>query len=543
MIQDLFNQYDKPEFQLFKQVAEYAASLGYQSNLQTNYGGCLTSDESHGPLIEASLNIQHPDLFRAFLYGHSIEDEDEPPGPMPDPTEYKVHAAPFLLILSNENEKSSPPIGNRSQASFRTLDEAKARIAEWLEYVESKRGKPYVVTREELADPELQSRLLERYKRPGIQEPPSVQMRAVSFPGLEAPEVVVLSEAVSNWSNQSQWSTDGLEAVFHSQTRHGHSLRHEFERPSEFNDLTSEEEAEKAAELVKGALERVILSRDDAFTVQYVIFQLVSSTDGVTNIGFAELLDLNGKTRAGKDARMAEAQRLADVFRLLSRFKVCGTRTWKDQKTGKNQPIVSNAPILNFEGSFYPSRTLPGMRSPHKTPPLGFTFTDSTITKEFRKDPSLCCYLGNLVSVAKIPSGKPSGDWAKSISLAIAELARVNAKNGGSQLNLSRGTLLLRFQPIKDPVEILESSDPGRAKTYFIEAMKYLRTTGMIESWTEPQANTNRKSWTRIWLDETVEITLAGTWASQASSIQANYAKRKSLRDGKKASKNCGNPS
>ena len=529
MIQDLFNQFEKPEFAFYKQIAEYAASLGYQSNLQTNYGNCVTSDESHGPLTFASLNIQHPSLFRAFLYGHSIEDENEPPGPMPDLTEFKVHATPFFLFLSNENQESSPPAGIHSQAFVRTLDEAKTAIAEWLEYVESKRGKPYVVTREELADPELQSRLLERYKRPGIQEPPSVQMRAGPHPSLAAPEVVVLSEAVSNWNNQSQWDTNGLDAIFHSQTRTGHSVRREFERPPAFNDLTIEEEAKASADLVKGGLARNDPSRDDAFTIQYVIFRLTNSPEGAADIGFTELLDLHGKTKAGKDARMTEAQGLDDLFRLLSRLKVCGTRRWKDPKTGQDRAIVSNAPILNFEGSFYPSGTLPEMRSPYKTPPLGFTFTDSTITKEFRKDPSLCCSFGNLLSVAQIPSGKPSGDWAKSIGLAIAELARTNAKNGGRQVKLSRGTLLLRYRPLTDPETILCSSHPGHAKKYFKEAMKYLVEKGMIESWSEPQAKLNRQGWTSAWLDEKVEITLAGEFASQAQSIQARNAGRKPL--------------
>jgi hypothetical protein len=262
-------------------------------------------------------------------------------------------------------------------------------------------------------------------------------------------------------------------------------------------------------------VDRYTGSRDEGLIALYVLSRITNSEDGSVRIGFAELLHLEGKTRLGQREREERARAYDAVFRIFAAWKPVGVRNWYDPVTRKSRVIHEPAPLLVYQGPFYDQNPLPGMYSY----PLGFTFTDSTTTKEYRKDPTRCHAFGVLKALAEIPAGKVAGDWAKSIGMFATAHIRRNAKHSGSTGRIKRGTLLTRYAPLNDPEAILRGNNPARAKQYWKDAISILKDQGIFAEVTEPPASSSRKGWAEKWLDETVTITLAGHWAEAADRI------------------------
>jgi hypothetical protein len=250
---------------------------------------------------------------------------------------------------------------------------------------------------------------------------------------------------------------------------------------------------------------------EDTFVMLYILARLVESPEGSVDIGFTELLDLEGKTKLGAADREARAREYDRGLRLWDSFKPVVRRTWRDPKTGKKRDIEAPTPMFLYQGPFYPGGQGPltGMYSG----PAGYTVVDSTTTKEFREDPTLCHQFGVIMHLAHIPHRKPAGEWARCMGLTAAQLVRNNAKNSGAKRNITRRELLTRHPPKTSPEEILNGKNPGRALDYWEQAIAMLKEARVIESVEEPPLPTGRKSRKDGWLDQSVTVTLAGAWA------------------------------
>ena len=63
------------------------------------------------------------------------------------------------------------------------------------------------------------------------------------------------------------------------------------------------------------------------------------------------------------------------------------------------------------------------------------------------------------------------------------------------------------FPPIPTVDDILDSHDPGRAKSYWRDAINLLKHTGMIAHYRELGTITpKRQGWAREWLDQELDI-------------------------------------
>ena len=342
------------------------------------------------------------------------------------------------------------------------------------------------------------------------------------------------------------WSPMGAWGHFVSDARTGDHVtynlpakRIEHRRPKnehgfiiEPSDIESDDPEAIQAHL-EGLLSK--LSRDALFPVAYVTMDLASSKDGVITIGlntFADLFGRKGKMSAIESDQFAQV--LHQTFEIFSSSRPWGEIPWKDED-GILRNVYHQSPIFTYLGPIYDQKPLPGMM----TRPIGFSFGSTHWTVEARKDPRLLSVVGNIKALAQIPTNQPSGDWARSMGLAIAFQARINAQNRGRVVRISRRVMLTKFPLIHekhDPVEILKGINPGYARTYWKQAIDRLKECGMVKSVVAPEAD-QRQAWKDNWMNEMIEVEMSEEWGSPLDHIQSRDIDRRKLKEAKKPKK------
>lgn len=285
-----------------------------------------------------------------------------------------------------------------------------------------------------------------------------------------------------------------------------------------------------------GLLEGVpALGPDDFFAVVYALLRLVAVThaEGQVVISADELLDLYA---GGKKRRHSAEERRALVegyYRALIKARAWtpwGYRTWINTKTKRRETIHFQSPLIGDVRLFYRGEVPPPGSG---TVADGVVVMDSAQTKMYRDDPSMLQTFGELQAIASIPTGRPSGDWARCLALAISALARMNAARVGSSLTYSRRTLLCMFRPRHDPQGYLNRPSPGRVRTFWRDAVAILKEQGIVAAIDEPPATANRQGWTVHWLDELVTVHLAGEWSARAERLLEGQKQRETEKRGR----------
>jgi hypothetical protein len=140
--------------------------------------------------------------------------------------------------------------------------------------------------------------------------------------------------------------------------------------------------------------------------------------------------------------------------------------------------------------------------------------------QQWRGNHRVLSYFGDVRKLAAIPAGKPSGAWAQAIGLALQQWWREKSSTAipaltGDDNRLTvrfvqhptRRLLLDMFPPTPTVDDILNSHDPGRAKSYWRDAITLLKQTGMIAHYRELGTVTlKRQGWAREWLDQELDI-------------------------------------
>jgi hypothetical protein len=149
----------------------------------------------------------------------------------------------------------------------------------------------------------------------------------------------------------------------------------------------------------------------------------------------------------------------------------------------------------------------------HSEPPVRVTLTAGPFLEKFRGNRQVLQDFGNVLKLARLPTGKPSGAWALSIGLTLNQLwrqgagyAQVNRANGKPNVSFkypfTRYRLLDMFRPDLARVEdVLGSQNPKRAQQYWDEAIELLTEHKVIGGYSEldklPQ---KRMGWQGYWL-------------------------------------------
>lgn len=362
--------------------------------------------------------------------------------------------------------------------------------------------------------------------------------RAEASPLINAPEFQVMADLTSNYTNREliKLALGERRAIFRrGKGRFAAILDCADQVGGAWDEpLAAQGTEEERKQATERRLEAAIwaevdhfqgVSRDDALVVMYAAARLVETEEGVVRLGFTELLDLEGKTKLGAAEREKRAREYDRIFRLWNKWKPVGQRKWKDPHTGKIRVIDEPSPLLIYQGPFYlhGQGPLTGMYDG----PDGFTFVDSTTTKDYRADPTLCHAVGVLQHLAQIPGGKVAGDWARSIGLTAVQFIRNNAKNTGGTMQIKRKTLLTRHPPNTPPDEILGGKNPKRALKYWDDAIGILKERGVIASVEEPAKDKARQAWGEEWLNQTVSVTLGGAFAIAPERVLKRTEERK----------------
>ena len=279
-------------------------------------------------------------------------------------------------------------------------------------------------------------------------------------------------------------------------------------------------------------LDEMPTTRDEAFAVLYVVASLIQSPEGTVDISRRELLSFEGvvtgergATRGVQESRDAAYQ---NAFRALSSWKIWGEREWRNPETKKKEMIRSRDPLALYTGPFWTAqKALPGLA---QELPDGYTFVDSPLTKQLRKSNPIP--FGDLTALARIPRGKVAGDWAASVGLAVLFYGRVKAHDDGDTFQVTRRTLLERFDPVNSPDELLKGKNPGRAIEYWHQAVGLLKEAGLIEGVEEPD-ETRGRGWASKWLDVKVAVKLSGIASEQAKGIRSAKERQTKARGGK----------
>jgi hypothetical protein len=196
-----------------------------------------------------------------------------------------------------------------------------------------------------------------------------------------------------------------------------------------------------------------------------------------------------------RDVAEREAMRLA-VWRwllIIEASEVTGQRKGKYHDSLTNKQLLTEfwTPFIRITGIEYEAGR--EQRTDKKDSPLRVSFVAGDTLNKYRKNAQVLSAIGDVLQIASLPSGKPTGAWARGISLALNQLWRVNAKNGHREndqtvkfsRNFTRAELLRMYRATPTVESVLESPNPRRAIEYWSGAVEKIKQLGFISHYEE----------------------------------------------------------
>jgi hypothetical protein len=220
-------------------------------------------------------------------------------------------------------------------------------------------------------------------------------------------------------------------------------------------------------------------------------------------------------------SRVERAQARHKIWRWMAVFsalQVIGKRAgrYKDPDTGEVYDLTSRSELLHISERLDAEQLSfdPGQ------PPVAITYNAGPWIQHWAGNRRVLSYFGDVRKLAAIPAGKPSGAWAQAIGMALQQWWREQSATAvpgvvGDDNHLTvrfvhkptRRQLLDMFPPTPTVDEILNSRDPGRAKTYWRDAIALLKQAGMIAHYREIGTTIQkRQGWAREWLDQELDV-------------------------------------
>lgn len=234
--------------------------------------------------------------------------------------------------------------------------------------------------------------------------------------------------------------------------------------------------------------------RTDAVLLAHVVMGHLLEDSGRFNVSMAldDLArELGWEARTAKQ-RLEHRRRLWTWLLVQQAMPVIGRRDGRwPTAGGKTIETDSTSVLFSVSARHDPARSRQTSFDPTE-PPWAVTLAPGPWLEQWRGNESVLSYYGDLRTLARIPNGKPSGAWARSIGLALHQLWRERAsrsrivrvgadKTPTVQLprRFTRSELLDLF-PVSPPQptwqEVLEDR-PQRAWEYWDEAVKLLKVS------------------------------------------------------------------
>ncbi len=271
-----------------------------------------------------------------------------------------------------------------------------------------------------------------------------------------------------------------------------------------------------------------------------------------SNVSLDSIIKLIGRDTDARRSAKAREEWRRKVWRCLVLFDsmtVYGTRpgVWKEPgsrgtKRAKMdaQTLYSRDPLIRIVGTRDTEQgTFDG-----SAPPKEVSIVPGDWLMQFHGNREFLAEMGNVLQIAQISRGKPSGAWAACAGLMLNQLWREEATRATKGHN-SRGretkTEVLKFRPftrrelLADTVRsdydvnvILD--DPKnrseRVKSYWKEAVKELKKVGVIGHYAELKGKPG-DNWREEWLDQPLDIRPVGETLENALIIHDTAAKAK----------------
>jgi hypothetical protein len=251
--------------------------------------------------------------------------------------------------------------------------------------------------------------------------------------------------------------------------------------------------------------------------------------------------------RVGIDPRSSAERTVARlkvwrILTILGAVRVVGARrrVVRDRVTGKNVQLESTDPLLSVS----PWKRVGTQETfDAGAAPLAVTLQATPWLSRWRGNRAVLQDFGNLLAISEIPIGKPSGAWARAIGWALQQVWREQATRAtyGRAGDDHRATarfqpftrrqLLEMFPPRPSVQDVLKSTNPVRAITYWDAAIAELRARGVVNHYdgSRDWAKRPRQGWAELWLDEPLDVRPSAAGVDALAAI-ATSAKRKRRR-------------
>jgi hypothetical protein len=209
------------------------------------------------------------------------------------------------------------------------------------------------------------------------------------------------------------------------------------------------------------------------------------------------------------------------VWRWLALYDACeiiGRRAgrYRDPDTRELIDLVSRDALIRITGRRLPAQ----LAFDDSAAPLEVTYAAGPWIEKFKGNRAILSYFAvDVRRVAAIPAGKTSGAWAQAIGLALhqkwreraasADVARVGEDKRTTVRvgTFTRRELLDLFPPEPTLDDVLGSSNPGRARDYWREAVGLLKQHGLIGHYRElGAAPAQRQGWQSAWLTQPLDV-------------------------------------
>ncbi len=233
-----------------------------------------------------------------------------------------------------------------------------------------------------------------------------------------------------------------------------------------------------------------------------------------TTASIDELISYIGWQPRSHQERLKMRRKIWRWMLLFDSISIHGKRPGKyqDKFNDKEVDIVSMDALIKVIGRRFVKDSFNGQT---KEIPLEITWVAGHWLEQWRGDPEILNYFGDLSKIAAIATGKASGAWAQSIGLALHQFWRERA--GSNVFDIAKRNQLTNTKKLFTRIELLslfrcepwvesllKSDKPIRAKHYWQEAIRKLKfEAGIIGYYKEldPVPNT-RKAWRDVWFKE-----------------------------------------
>jgi len=264
-------------------------------------------------------------------------------------------------------------------------------------------------------------------------------------------------------------------------------------------------------------------------------------------------LGLSDQAKRSKLARIEVRRRIWRTMCFFEGLRSIGKRpgkgNWRDKYTNKLIPVVDVDRFIHLGRQTRPEQ----MAFDESEPPIEVTFWPGQFIAENRHNVKLFSHFGELRRLAEIPAGKPAGNWARGIGLALQQWWREQSKwaevkySGESnkltvryRYAVTRRELLDRYTFEPHYRDILDGPNPQRAIEYWNKAIKILKKIRLLGYSAElSKLEVGRKEWKEPWLDQLHDMRPADDDLKHSAEIAKKAeAQRKRAKRGRPKRKN-----